>query len=78
MKMTYVPQRGKLAGKIHVPYQNKDGLYVVSPDRFSKNYLYVKTLEEAYQYLQKGLKIRMCHEKLAQSLITLSSLTITR
>lgn len=78
MKLIYIPKIGKLAGLPHVPYQNKDGLYVVSKDRFQDNYVYVKTVEEAYSYLEKGLKIRMQYDKKAPSLIKLSSLEIVR
>ena len=76
MELIYTPKTGNLAGLPHTPYQNKDGLFVVSKDRFQENYIYVKTIEEAYDYLKQGLKIRMKYENKAPSLITLSSLEI--
>lgn len=77
MNMTYVPTRGKLKGLTHTPYQDKEGLYVVSPARFSINYIRVKTLEEAHGYLKKGLKIRMKYKNIGASLIKLSSIQVS-
>lgn len=76
MLITYTPQTGKLKGLIHLPYKDKDGFYVVSPDRFAVSYIRVKTLDEAYEYLTKGLKIRMKHGSTGSSLIKSSSLDI--
>lgn len=75
MNLVYIPKTGKLAGLPHIPYK-KDGLYVVSQDRFQKNYIYVKTIEEAFAYLKVGLKIRMQYDNKAASLIKLSSLEV--
>ncbi|HAV56955.1 hypothetical protein ABFO63_14755 [Acinetobacter junii] len=76
MQLIYTPKSGKLAGLAHTPHQNKDGLYIVSKDRFLINYIYVETLEEVYSYLKKGLKVRMSHKQNAPSLINLKSIRI--
>ena len=75
MNLVYTPRTGKLAGLPHIPYK-KDGMYVVSKDRFQKNYIYVKTIDEALAYLKAGLKIRMQYENKAPSLIKLTSLQL--
>lgn len=56
MKITYTPKFGQLIGLIHVPYQDKEGFFVVSKDRFAENYIRVKTLDEAYVHLKMVLK----------------------
>ena len=76
MKLTYTAKFGKLKGLPHVPYKARNGLFVVSKDRFSRNYIYVKTIEEAYQHLKAGLKIRMQYDNKPASLIQLSSLQV--
>lgn len=76
MELIYRPKSGNLAGLPHKPYQTKEGLFVVSKDRFQENYIYVHTLEEVYAYLKKGLKVRMRYENRPASLITLTSLEI--
>lgn len=77
MQIQYIPKSGNFMGLIHTPFKNKDGMYIVSKDRFSENYIYVPTIQDAYSYLQQGLKIRMQYQNNAPSLITLSSLKIT-
>lgn len=77
MQIQYIPKSGNFMGFIHTPFKNKDGMYIVSKDRFLENYIYVSTIEDAYYYLQQGLKIRMQYENNAPSLIKLSSLEIT-
>jgi len=76
MKLVYTPKSGKLAGLPHVPHLNKDGLYIVSKDRFQRNYIYLNTLSEVYTYLKKGMKVRMSYKKNAPSLISFKSIKI--
>lgn len=76
MELIYRPKTGNFAGLEHHPYQNKDGLFVVSKDKFKKNYIYVNTIEEVYAYLKEGLKVRMRYGKNPASLIALESLDV--
>lgn len=76
MELIYKPKSGNFAGLPHKPYKNKEGLFVVSKDRFQENYIYVNTIEEVYTYLQKGLKVRMQYQNKPASLINLTSLEI--
>lgn len=77
MELVYRPKSGNFSGLPHKPYQNKDGLFVVSKNRFKENYIHVKTIEEVYEYLKKGLKVRMRYEKNPASLIAMESLEIS-
>ncbi|MQW93363.1 hypothetical protein GHJ48_13360 [Acinetobacter sp. dk771] len=76
MELIYKPKSGNFVGLPHKPYKNKEGLFVVSKDRFQKNYIYVNTIEEVYAYLEKGLKVRMQYQNNSPSLINLMSLEI--
>lgn len=59
MQITARISRGPRKGETLVPYQNKAGLYIVSPTRFEKDYMPVSSLEEVVRHLKQGLKLRM-------------------
>lgn len=78
MDITYIPKRGKFAGKIHTPHKNKDGFYVVSRDRFKKNHIYLDMLCDVEEYvLVRGYKVRVSYLGENSNLIKKSSLTFT-
>ena len=66
----YVCQRGQYAGKVFYPHRTKDGRYIVSPDRFAKNYRYVETAEEIIESVKQGLSVRMSAQSGPASLVS--------
>lgn len=54
-----VVRRGKAAGTILFPHLHGDGCYVVSPSRFEKDYIRVRSIEEAKEHLRRGYSLRM-------------------
>ena len=54
-----VVQRGKAVGTILYPHVHKDGHYVVSPTRYEKDYIRVRSLEEVKEHLRRGFSVRM-------------------
>ncbi|MBS4020251.1 MAG: hypothetical protein KGZ68_18665 [Dechloromonas sp.] len=51
--------RGKNKGKYLYPHCHEDRMYVVSPDRFEKNYVRVAELRDLPAWLAKGYSLRM-------------------
>ena len=72
--LIYIAKTGKNAGQEYYPHLHRDGYYVVSPTRFERDYIKVKTLDEVYDYFRKGLKVRMSHNQSSPSLISPSSI----
>lgn len=69
--------RGKNKGRLLHPHLHADGFYVVSPDRFEKNYVRVGRLEELPEWLTRGFSLRMSNAAAgiyAPSLINPSSI----
>lgn len=66
----YVCQRGQYAGRVFYPHRTKDGRYIVSPDRFAKNYRYVETAEEIIESVKQGLSVRMSAQSGPASLVS--------
>ena len=58
-KLHAIIARGKNKGKYLHPHRHEDGMYVVSPDRFEKNYVRVANLEDLPAWLAKGYSLRM-------------------
>jgi len=69
----YTIKCGKNAGVLLRPHRHLDGKYVVSPSRFSRDYLRFNSIDEAVAVATaKGFGIRMSdpgNPKLAPSLI---------
>lgn len=59
MRVSARVARGPQKGKTLTPHLHEDGLYVLSPTRFSKDYIRVKSLDEFAEGLRKGLSGRM-------------------
>lgn len=70
----YVSKFGNYAGQIFTPHKTKEGKYVVSPDRFAKNYVYVDTAEEIIEAVKNGLGLRMSVENGPASLVSAKTL----
>ena len=51
--------RGPQKGERLTPHRHADGMYVVSPTRFERDYIRVATLEAFADEIRKGLKGRM-------------------
>lgn len=54
-----VVKRGKAIGTILTPHVDEDGLFVVSPTRFEKDYVRVPRETDLPALIQKGYKLRM-------------------
>jgi hypothetical protein len=54
-----IVSRGQHAGKTLFPHRHADGCYVVSPDRFERNYVRVTTQAEIESFLERGFSLRM-------------------
>jgi len=52
-------QRGKAAGTILTPHMHADSCYVVSPSRYEKDYIRIRSIDEARVYLRRGYSLRM-------------------
>lgn len=52
-------KRGKAIGTILTPHVHEDGLYVVSPTRFEKDYVRVSRETDLAALIKKGYKLRM-------------------
>ncbi|GAM70760.1 hypothetical protein JCM19236_2704 [Vibrio sp. JCM 19236] len=76
--LTYVTRIGKNKGQIQIPHKHANGMYVVSKTRFKEDYVYVKTINEILDHLQKGYKLRMSGKNVttSPSLVALSSIDI--
>jgi hypothetical protein len=61
-EMHAVVRRGKAVGTILYPHVHKDGRYVVSLDRYKKNYIRVETLDGVKEHLRRGLSVRMSNQ----------------
>jgi hypothetical protein len=59
MTLAAIVSRGTNKGKILYPQLYSDGSFVVSPDRFERNHVRVKTVEEIEKYLAEGMSLRM-------------------
>lgn len=70
----YVSKSGNYAGLVLTPHKTKEGKYIVSPDRFAKNYIYVDTVEEIIEAVKKGLGLRMSVEHGPASLVSAKTL----
>jgi hypothetical protein len=73
--VSYRASRGKFAGETCSLNRNKDGMFVVSKTRFSKDQIYVNTLDEVLVKLQSGYKVRIGSPS---SLIKLESLIVEK
>lgn len=51
--------RGKNKGKYLYPHRHEDGMYVVSPNRFEKNYIRIASLADVPGWLANGYSLRM-------------------
>lgn len=58
-KITATISRGKYEGMTLVPHRHADGSFVVSPTRFVKDDIRVKSLTEVTAHLRDGLSLRM-------------------
>lgn len=79
--ISYLVSRGKNRGVKLSPHIHSNGMFVVSPSRFQEDYIYVSTLDDVLEYLNKGLKVRVSGigldgKKVPTSLVNFSSLTI--
>lgn len=78
-ELHFVVRRGKAAGVSLYPHVHSDGCYVVSPSRFEKDYIQVRSIDEVKAYLRRGYSLRMSNENAAghraPSLITPSSIS---
>lgn len=61
-ELHFVVQRGKAAGTVLYPHVHADGCYVVSPSRFEKDYVRVRSIEEVRELLSRGYSLRMSNE----------------
>jgi hypothetical protein len=61
-ELYFVVQRGKAAGTVLWPHLHADGCYVVSPSRFQKDYVRVRSLVEVKEHLSRGYSLRMSNE----------------
>lgn len=61
-ELHYVVQRGKAAGTVLYPHVHADGCYVVSPSRFEKDYVRVRSIDEVKEYLSRGYSLRMSND----------------
>jgi hypothetical protein len=74
IKITAKISSGLYRGEILYPHRMKigpfKGKFIVTPDRFQKNYIPVNTVEELVNYIQEGLSLRMStKEKTSATLI---------
>ena len=77
--ITYQVVRGCKKGAVYVPHKHRNGQYVVSKSRFKKDYVYVGSHCEVFEYLKKGYKVRMSDpvDRSSPSLVRLESLDIS-
>lgn len=69
--------RGAEAGKLLVPFRNKDGKLIVSEDKYAEHYIPVDTLADVVEHVRAGYKVRMCPvDGGPPSLISPKSITI--
>jgi hypothetical protein len=59
MKIFAKVSRGPQKGEVITPHCHDDGMYVVSPTRFERDYVRVPTLEDFASNIRKGMKGRM-------------------
>ena len=52
-------KRGATQNQAKTPHRRPDGTYIVSMDRFAKNYIYVKRYDELVKYIRDGYGVRM-------------------
>ncbi len=74
--ISYRVSRGKLAGETLCPIRNKNGKYVVSKTRFSRDQIYIDSLEQVLTKLQSGYKVRVGGPGSPSSLVNLESLEV--
>ncbi len=70
----YVSKSGNYVGLVFTPHKTKEGKYIVFPDRFVKNYLYVDTVEEIIEAVKNGLGLRMSVNHGPASLVSAKTL----
>lgn len=51
--------QGPFKGETLTPHRHSDGQYVVSPDRYVRSYIRVKTIAEVITHMARGLSVRM-------------------
>ncbi|MGY4349725.1 hypothetical protein ACVWXM_006218 [Bradyrhizobium sp. GM7.3] len=51
--------RGKNKGIKLYPHRHEDGMYVVSPTRFERDYIRIPSKEGLVEWLSKGYRLRM-------------------
>ena len=51
--ISYLVSRGKNRGVKLSPHIHSNGMFVVSPSRFQEDYIYVSTLDDVLEYLNK-------------------------
>ena len=73
-EIKYMSKSGKYVGQVFTPYKTKEGMYIVSPDRFAKNYVYVNTAEEIIEAVKNGLGVRMSVDQGPASLVSAKTL----
>jgi hypothetical protein len=66
-------RRGAAAGAILSPHAHADGCYVVSPSRFKRDYIRVRSIEAVKDHLRRGYSLRMSNSARSPSLITPAS-----
>jgi hypothetical protein len=55
-------RRGKAAGAVLTPHIHADGCYVVSPSRYEKDYIRIRSIDEVKEYLGRGYSLRMSNQ----------------
>lgn len=77
--LTATITRGPFKGEMLVPHRHSDGQYVVSPDRYVRSYIRVKTIAEVMTHMARGLSVRMSVPGSGRptSLICPASITVT-
>lgn len=74
--ISYRVSRGKLVGDTLRPIRNKSGQYVVSKTRFSRDQVYVDSLDQVLTKLQSGYKVRVGAPGSPSSLVNFESLEV--
>ena len=70
-------QRGEFKGDVQTPWQDADGFYIASSERFESEYIRVADLESLANAILAGLKVRMkADRQKVAGLVMPSSITI--
>lgn len=78
MALTATVKRGNFRGVTLHPHKHADGMYVVSAERFEKDYVRVASLDEVERLVGLGLGCRMSNPAAgvrASSLVAPASIT---